>query len=192
VLPPHAWPQSMHAAREWVTMLALWSRRNLSGYGADTFQGPLVPHCRFQRWRTISVRVVGVVHVNDSVETHRPRASHQTALTIFHPCTSFRTLSLTYAMMGSRTSMEPKHQVRRTQGRFPAVMENNPKLRIIPPLLPVSDMQDASSTAGLRRRGRASVALSWRSNDSSYARVSSMRVRMQHTTRTRRDCHAVL
>jgi hypothetical protein len=30
VLPPHAWPQSMHAAREWVTMLALWSRGNLS------------------------------------------------------------------------------------------------------------------------------------------------------------------
>ena len=75
VLPPHAWPQSMHAAREWVTMLALWSRRHLSGYGADTFQGPLVPHCRFQRWRTISVRVFGVVHVNDSVETHRPRPS---------------------------------------------------------------------------------------------------------------------
>ena len=49
VLPPHAWPQSMHAAREWVTMLALWSRGHLSGYGADTFQGPLVPHCRFQR-----------------------------------------------------------------------------------------------------------------------------------------------
>src|SRR5204863_350875 len=41
--------------------------------------------------------------------TFRPRASHQTALTIFHPCTSFRTLSITYAMMGSRTSMEPKH-----------------------------------------------------------------------------------
>ena len=55
--------------------------------------------------------------------TLRPRASHQTALTIFHPCTSFRTLSITYAMMGSRTSMEPKHQGRRTQGRFPAVME---------------------------------------------------------------------
>jgi hypothetical protein len=51
------------------------------------------------------------------------RASHQTALTIFHLCTSFRTLSLTYAMMGSRTSMEPKHQVRRTQGRFPAGRE---------------------------------------------------------------------
>ena len=32
-------------------MLALWSRGHLSGYGADTFQGPLVPHCRFQRWR---------------------------------------------------------------------------------------------------------------------------------------------
>jgi hypothetical protein len=31
-----------------------------------------VPHCRFQRWRTISVRVFGVVHVKDSVETHRP------------------------------------------------------------------------------------------------------------------------
>ena len=55
--------------------------------------------------------------------TFRPRASHQTALTIFHLCTSFRTLSLTYAMMGLRTSMEPKHQGRRTQGRFPAVME---------------------------------------------------------------------
>ena len=55
--------------------------------------------------------------------TFRPRASHQTALTVFHPCTSFRTLSITYAMMGSRTSMEPKHQVRRTQGHFPAVME---------------------------------------------------------------------
>src|SRR5438093_5911682 len=75
VLPPHAWPQSMHAAREWVTMLALWSRGHLSGYGADTFQGPLVPHCRFQRWRTISVRVFGVVHVKDSVETHRPSLS---------------------------------------------------------------------------------------------------------------------
>jgi hypothetical protein len=62
--------------------------------------------------------------------TDGPSASHQIALTIFHPCPSFRTLSLTYAMMGSRTSMEPKHQVRRTQGRFPAVMENNPKLRI--------------------------------------------------------------
>ena len=46
--------------------------------------------------------------------TLRPRASYQTALTIFHPCTSFRTLSITYAMMGSRTSMEPKHQVKRT------------------------------------------------------------------------------
>src|SRR5262245_34045611 len=51
--------------------------------------------------------------------TVHPRASHQTALTIFHPCTSFHTLSITYAMMGSRTGMEPKHQVRRTQGRFP-------------------------------------------------------------------------
>ena len=57
-------------------MLALWSRGHLSGYGADTFQGPLVPPCRFQRWRTISVRVVGVVHVNDSVETHRPKLVH--------------------------------------------------------------------------------------------------------------------
>src|SRR5262249_40512269 len=72
VLPPHAWPQAMHAAREWVTMLALWSRVNLPGYGADTFQGPLVPHCRFQLWRTSSVRVFGVVHVKDSVETDRP------------------------------------------------------------------------------------------------------------------------
>jgi hypothetical protein len=61
--------------------------------------------------------------------TLRPRASHQTALTIFHPCTSFRTLSITYAMMGSRTSMEPKHQVRRPQGRFPAVMEKYLALR---------------------------------------------------------------
>jgi hypothetical protein len=79
VLPPHAWPQSMHAAREWVTMLALWSRGHLSGYGADTFQRPLVPRCRFQRWRTISVRVFGVVHVKDSVKTHRPMPSRRTA-----------------------------------------------------------------------------------------------------------------
>lgn len=81
VLPPHAWPQSMHAAREWVTMLALWSRGHLSGYEANTFQGPLVPHCRFQRWRIINVRVFGVVHVKDSVETHRPILTRLHALT---------------------------------------------------------------------------------------------------------------
>ena len=83
-------------------MLALWNRRNLSGYGADTFQGPLVPHCPFQRWRTISVRVFGVVHVNDSVETDRPRASHNPSYAGLHTDTSFRILLFAYAMMKSR------------------------------------------------------------------------------------------
>ena len=43
--------------------------------------------------------------------------------TALHRCASYRTLHIIYAMMRSHTSMEPKHQGRRTQGRFPAVME---------------------------------------------------------------------
>src|SRR4029453_13676789 len=52
----------------------------------------------------------------------------------------------------------------------------------IAPQLLVSDRQDASTTGGLRGGGGASVALSWCSNDSRDARVSSMRARMPHTT----------
>src|SRR6266705_52938 len=47
--------------------------------------------------------------------TKRPMPSRQTVHTIFHPCASFRTLSLTYAMMESRTRTEAEHQAGRTQ-----------------------------------------------------------------------------
>jgi hypothetical protein len=48
--------------------------------------------------------------------TFRPTTSHQTAHTLFHPCPSFRTLSVTYAMMESRTSREAQHLAGRRRG----------------------------------------------------------------------------
>jgi hypothetical protein len=49
-------------------------------------------------------------------ETLRPRPSQQTSHAIFHSYTSFRTLSVTYAMMASYTSTEAKYLAGRRHG----------------------------------------------------------------------------
>ena len=51
-----------------------------------------------------------------AAETFRPRASHQTAHGIIHLYTSFRTLSVTYAMMASYMSTEAEYEAGRTRG----------------------------------------------------------------------------